>query len=322
MKRGRKSVLVSMLAWSLLTLSTGWSQTSVPHSFSNGTPADADQINENFDVLVEGLNALTDPIDFQFGYRVMRVDCSMSPEAFVTAYNNSLHLTGVYYHITGRCRFPEILEFRGRYIQISGVAPQETLGPECSENVEFFVDGISSGMSISLAAGGLELSCLSFKDLPISTDPNNPYGMSLWATRSSTVRLASVKSEISFSVGGDLNSSLLLLQAPMDVNGIRLQNSSTARLVSFNQQGSHQFSPSTISVVNNSTLTCTNCDVTLQSVRINTGSKMIMEHSSSLLPVIEKLQMSGGAQFISTSAVTIDEQELDNTSSIIAAQRF
>lgn len=93
----------------------------VPHTFNNGDLADAEKINQNFEVLDQRLQSLEVPEARDIlGVLNMDVDCSVDAGALAAMIQATAHLDPVGFKITGDCQFEGGFEVRGRQISIQG----------------------------------------------------------------------------------------------------------------------------------------------------------------------------------------------------------
>ena len=105
----------------LLLLLPALSFAQVPNTFQNGDVADADKINENFEVLDQRLQSLEVPAARDsLGQLNMDVDCSSDSGALAAMIQATAHLDPVNFNISGDCQFEGGFVPRGRQVSISG----------------------------------------------------------------------------------------------------------------------------------------------------------------------------------------------------------
>ena len=101
------------------------------HMFSNGEVADADKINENFEVLSQQVATLYDPVEARYNQWQqveIDVDCNADSFAFEKAYKESLNKNRLVFRLNGQCLFNDSLRVAGRFISISGAVDEEATG--------------------------------------------------------------------------------------------------------------------------------------------------------------------------------------------------
>ena len=153
------------------------------NTFSNGEVADADKINENFQLLSDDVEDLLSWQEQQLGkvfspddraliqFHAVDVDCDEDPDALVDAMQfDFIEFDRLRLNIRGNClirngSLPGAFSYR--HIWLAGEGSYDT---ECSNSTTLqLADGVGGGfLQVGTAAGSLWLSCLTF-DAPNGT---------------------------------------------------------------------------------------------------------------------------------------------------------
>lgn len=146
------------------------------NTFSNGEVADADKINENFQLLSDDVEDLLSWQEQQLGkafspddraliqFHAVDVDCDEDPGALDDAMQfDFIEFDRLRLNIRGNCliRNGDIGAFSYRHIWLAGEGSYDT---ECSNSTTLqLADGVGGGfLQVGTAAGSLWLSCLTF----------------------------------------------------------------------------------------------------------------------------------------------------------------
>lgn len=179
-----------LIALSLLVVSN-LAPAQEMHVFSNGGVADADEINENFEVLKGQLDSLFSPLegrqtDFWSRTRV-DVDCTNDSFAFQKAFNDTLNKDRLEFVLTGTCLFNGGLNLAARFISIRGNFDAVDSGLCASPRPQLVTRYESDSTSDVVVnnMGALLLSCL---QLGSEEYEGSGYG-SIWAYANSLIRM-------------------------------------------------------------------------------------------------------------------------------------
>jgi len=149
------------------------------NTFSNGEVADADKINENFQLLSDDVEDLLSWQEQQLGkafspddrgirsFHAMDVNCDEDPGALDDALYDSTEYDRLRVNIQGSCLVTDPYLGSWRHLWLAG---EGSYGEDCSNNSTLRLDaGTSNGfLVLGTVAGSLWLSCLTF-DAPNGT---------------------------------------------------------------------------------------------------------------------------------------------------------
>lgn len=190
-----------LLACLLLLPALSFAQ--VPHTFQNGEVADAEKINENFEVLDQRLQSLEAPAARDSsGVLNMDVDCSSDSGALAAMIQATAHLDPVGFNISGDCQFEGGFEPRGRQISIFGeygaeVRSRLLMGAAFfqakNSGIDFYDLDIEVGSIFNLAQNAsVTLGRVNF---------SGPAATTIWVRPNSNLRLAdSLQTEVRPSI--------------------------------------------------------------------------------------------------------------------------
>ncbi len=212
------------------------------HTFSNGEVADAEKINENFEVLSGRLATLYDPVEDRYNQwqrADIDVDCSDDSFAFQRAYEESLNKDRLHFRLNGQCLFNDSLVVAARFISISGAVDEAANGtcvaPKPQLITRYEVEDAPTEIIVN-NMGALYLNCLSLG----ANERGDGVGI-VWGYANSLIRM---DREVQAAESGTLdvvlrNGSLfryLGYQAGQGFNGRIFSNMGRVELLGENHQ--------------------------------------------------------------------------------------
>ncbi len=193
------------------------------HTFSNGDVADAEKINQNFELLSAEINRLGEQKLAYSNYweaKKVSVDCTSNPEEFDAAWGANLHLTRVRFELLGTCESSQDLYIRSRSVYLGGVLDESGA---CLQRARLYQPSDTQTKLIADANAAMELGCIDLGSENSATSLNSYSNSYIRMNPNLTVRSSDGALAV---VGGN---SLLLDAGSNPISALYVYGGSVAR---------------------------------------------------------------------------------------------
>lgn len=321
--------MLSALLVFVLGLTPVKAEVAVPNVFSDGTPARAAEVNENFSFLANGLETLQSSVSaleayfdytptpgngFRRNHLVIPVDCTESPEAFLEAVDANRAVERAHFVVTGECTLDGRLDFYSRSIIISDSAGAWDSPSLCAGDAKFVGGDRPIFFNIE-GKGNLWLSCLTLGE--------GDDVVTITAADSSMLRLGGLTVSDRLNVRAAYGSYVRIF-TPISIEALTLTSASHAELY---QWFFTDMAVGTLRVSHDSSAVCRIlCTVKIDTLTVTMNSTFLYEQLRTTdLPEIQELNLRGHSRFITAfrsgeADPIINEKNIDETSSLTRAR--
>ena len=266
-----------LLILSLLLICSAWVSAQELNTFSNGEVADAEKINENFELLSNDVEGLLSWQEQQLGkaflpdyggigsFHAIDVDCDQDPSALDDAFYDFIEYDRLRLNIRGTCVVADPYPYATawRHLWLAG---EGSYGEDCANNttLQLAEDATSSSLVLGTVAGSLWLSCLTF-DVPYTLITSYGHG---YLRFEKGVRAKEAAQQLAVQVRA--NSTFRTFQTNR-IDNVVVRNNSLA----YFQTSVASVDIGSLVLRGGSMFTCRACrDVIIESAQLRHGSKM------------------------------------------------
>ena len=239
--------------------------TSVPaqelHTFSNGEVADAEKINENFELLRHMTAGAQTSVE---------ANCTEDPDAFASSWVDKSSFKNISFNVIGDCVVTDEVQrdlnaLQGRFVRIQGRLDEDRL---CSSSLNW---APSPANELKVSRGKLALSCLSLKGV---SDLDEPVTFGLSAQEFGEIALSRVSAQRFGNFQATDYGIIDAFISAETMGYVVALNNSTAAVVCENET---QIDWRSIQVFSWSTVTVINCNASgLDSLYSEEGGRAVL----------------------------------------------